>query len=122
MVTKSMIGKPNEMMSFVMVMSPKNLDIDMTAYVLKILEPNTFPTAIAFFPFLTAAKLTITSGNEVPSATQLKAITSLLIPKPSDISPIDCITYSAPNQINAPPINKVIYSLIPTFGLSSSVS
>jgi len=48
---------------------------------LKIFEPMIFPTPISSSPFLIAVRVATNSGNEVPIATIVKPIASLLIPK-----------------------------------------
>lgn len=85
-VTHIMNGIVNCMISAGIFNSPKNRGILITAYVLNILEPNTLPIAIACFPFFAAEILTTTSGNDVPSATTVKAIISGRIPRLLDIS------------------------------------
>ena len=80
MVITIINGKLNTNMSSDITKSPTKVGIPTTASVLKILEPKTFPIAIPVFPFFAAFKLTITSGNEVPSATADNAITPEPIP------------------------------------------
>ena len=70
---------------------PVNLGIPITINELKILDPRTFPTAISGFPFLAAEMVTISSGNDVPSATALKAINSLPTSNISEILVTDLI-------------------------------
>ena len=66
------------------------------------LEPKTFPTAMACFPFRAAETLTTTSGREVPSASKLIDMRAGLMPKSVAIVSIDDTVYFAPRKINIP--------------------
>ena len=65
------------------------------ANVLNMFDPKTLPTAISGFPLLAAVIVTKSSGNDVPIAKALVAITDLFNPVISDIFIIDSISQSA---------------------------
>ena len=77
-VSKIIAGIPTDATLAETGKSKNNAGTAKTNNELNMLEPKMFPRAISKFLFLIAAKLTESSGKDVPSATNVNAITDVL--------------------------------------------
>ena len=77
---------------------------------LKVLDPNIFPRAMSFSPFLAATKEVTSSGREVPIATIVRPTNFSLSPNPKAIAEAESTTIFPPNIIPiTPTIDKIIF-------------